>query len=38
MNNELLSECCGYPQFADSELCSMCLEHANFTNEEDQTT
>lgn len=30
MNEELLSTCCGSPKHGDLDLCSECLEHADF--------
>lgn len=28
------SNCCGIKQVGESDLCSLCLEHASFNNEE----
>ena len=32
---ELLSTCCGAPKFGDWELCGECMEHADFSTDED---
>ena len=32
---EELSNCCGFPRWGETDICSDCKEHADFYNEEE---
>jgi hypothetical protein len=32
----MLSNCCGYPPHWETDLCSNCLEHAEFYSEDEE--
>ena len=32
----MLSDCCGYPPHWETDLCSNCLEHAEFYSEDEE--